>query len=363
MTTEFDKVVAERLNLAKCPEDVFGDAATADTVKATFRQMLVIIHPDKFHGTPHERTADKAMAVLTHLKDEATRKLKDGTYGDRKSSPPAPSLDLDVKVGKKLYRVKQKLREEEFCDIYACESDGEVMDFKATQGPAENDLLDNEIKILRHLYPDGQADEKFYRYLLKVKDSFLLKGKVNRRAAIFPQINTYRSFADVLRVYPKGIDFRDMVWMLKRTLIGLGFAHSKGVVHGAVVPTYVFIEPKTHGAKLTGWYYATQGKGHIKAIVSDYEDYYPPEVFDKKTPTAATDIYMAAKCAIALVGGNVKTGTMPDSVPAPIQGFLNGSAINAVNKRPQNAWDLHDEFDALLAKVVGKRAYREFKIP
>lgn len=66
---------------------------------------------------------------------------------------------------------------------------------------------------------------------------------------------------------------------------------------------------------------------------------------------------------MALVGGDVVTGKMPDSIPSQIRAFFSACLLPAARLRPQSAWDLHDEFDALLKKVVGKREYRPFKMP
>lgn len=363
MSNVLDETVERSILDAICPEDVFGLTVTPDAIKSTYTQLVKIVHPDKFNGTIYEKRSNEVFVKLAHLKDEGIRKIKLGSYGKRVAAPPPPSLNLEVRVGKNHYLVKEMLRQEEFCDIYACLQGDDPLVFKVTQAATENDLLDNEIKILKYLYPEGQADEKFYRYLPKVLDSFMLKGKTARRAVIFPSFPTYRTLAEVIRVFPAGLDFRDMVWMYKRILVGLGFAHSKGVIHGAVIPPYMFIDPTSHGAKLTAWYHAVQGNDHIKAISNDYRAYYPPEVFDKKPPSAATDIFMATKCAIALVGGDPATGAMPDTVPSQLRAFLSSCILASQAKRPSNAWDLHDEFDELLKKLVGKRSYRKLTMP
>jgi serine/threonine protein kinase len=173
----------------------------------------------------------------------------------------------------------------------------------------------------------------------------------------------FLTLAEILKAYPSGIDFRDMVWMFKRTLVGIGFAHKNGVVHGAILPTHVLVHPTDHGAKLIDWSFAVEAGDHIHGISGGYRDYYPSEVFDKEKALPATDIYMAAKCCVALLGGNVATNEMPATVPAEVQAFLQRCLVKNASRRPQDAWDLHVEFDTLLKEVVGKPSYRKFEMP
>jgi hypothetical protein len=73
---------------------------------------------------------------------------------------------------------------------------------------------------------------------------------------------------------------------------------------------------------------------------------------------------MAAKCMVALLGGDLKSNELPDTVPEPIRDFLLGFLVQAVEKRTLcAAWDAHDKFDKILLDILGKHSYRPFKIP
>jgi serine/threonine protein kinase len=112
-------------------------------------------------------------------------------------------------------------------------------------------------------------------------------------------------------------------------------------------------------------------KMYVKAISVDYSDYYPPEILLKGRPGPETDVYMAAKCAVALLGGDPATNQIPDSVPAQIRAFLQVSLLTAPHKRPQNAWQVGEDFEKLLPTValtpggplLGKPTYRPFSLP
>ena len=227
----------------------------------------------------------------------------------------------------------------------------------------DNDLVANEAHILTHLYPSGAKEEKFYRYLPRLLHSYVRED--GRRTNVIPYFPDFVSFADILRVYPDGIDYRDLAWMFKRLLACIGFAHTKGVVHGAVLPPHVLVHPTGHGAKIIDWSYAVvkEDRNSIKAVCTDWRTYYPPEVFQRQLPTAATDVYMAAQCAVALLGGDVKVWQTPGAVPVELCEFLAPCLKERPSERPQDAWALHEAFDRLLLKLVGKPAYRPFTMP
>jgi len=72
---------------------------------------------------------------------------------------------------------------------------------------------------------------------------------------------------------------------------------------------------------------------------------------------------MAAKCAVALVGGDLKTNAMPKEIPPTVRAFFERCLHETSDKRPQNMWDAHEELDLILKAAVGKRAYRAFPMP
>ena len=324
---------------------------------------------------------------------------------------------------KRRFPLGKKLFEGDLADLYASEDNVIV---KIARDPRDNDLLENEARVLSHLYPARQKDEKFYHYLPKVIDT----GMVDRRhVTVFPYFDGFVSLAEIIAAYPSGVDFRDMTWMYKRLLAGLGFAREMGVIHGAILPPHVLVHPTGHDAKIIDWSYALvfedilakapppdpkaakapapKGLGvwdlvrqnlyadedpvgdpvipngapldpnrlYVRAISVDYSKFYAPEILRKETPSPASDIYMAAKCAVALLGGDVETNVLPDSIVSPetsddpkkvraqIQAFLQASLLPNPHKRPQDAWQVHEDFDNLLLALVGKPTYRPFSMP
>lgn len=372
------RAVATHIEKATVPEDIFGDLTGTPVEKkrallATYRHMVVVLHPDKYKVAAEIAVATPAFEKIIDLRRKGEDKIDAGTYGDRKIAAPAPSPDADppptiVATPRRQYVVSKRLGQGDICDVYLCtyveKGDDREAAFKIAQHPGDNDLVENEAKILAHLVPKSAKDEKFFKYLPKVLDTFSLRGKSGsqRKVNVMPRIgDEWYTLVEVRKAHPN-LDFKDAVWMFNRILEGIGYAHRQGVVHGALVPTNVFIHPVDHGAKIIDWCYAVQGSGKIPAVSVDHKAFYPPEVFAKTNPSPATDIYMAARLFVYLTGGDVTTGRMPDTVPKPLQGFI-ASCFLAQSRRPDDAWTLHDELTELLSKVVGPRVYRPLTMP
>jgi hypothetical protein len=234
----------------------------------------------------------------------------------------------------------------------------------------DNDFAENEARVLGAMYAKKQPEERFYRYLPKPLDSFALRAGrgAPRRVNVIQLADGYVSLSAVMAAYPKGIDYRDAVWVFKRCLAGLWYVHrQKLVVHGAVLPTHLLVHPTGHGCKIVDWCYAVQDwpskKGHVKAISKAHRVYYAPEILAKKPVTPQTDLYMLGKVIVVLLGGDVVTGRMPDAVPKQVRAFISSLIIENQSKRPDDAGKLHEEFDALLESVVGKPKYRPLAMP
>lgn len=364
-------------------------------VGPAYKQLLVQIHPDHYISDPaYFALANELLTALTTLKSAADRKVNAGTYGNRgvkAEAPRRPFSPMVIEAGGRRYTLTQQVASGDLCELYQGYLGDNLLDvrlFKVTRDGANNDLAEAEARVLRKLYPPAAKEEKFYRFLPKLSDSFIISGPgYQRRVNVMSWFPEHRALDEVLRVFPDGIDFRDMIWMFKRILHGIGHAHANDVIHGAILPPHVMIHPVDHGAKLVDWSYSvelappkpskTTGKSifsrmkhdefgthpHVRAISNQYRDLYPPEILNRETPTPATDIYLAARTCMLLIGGEPKKPTVPDVLPAPIASFFRACLEAAPAKRPQHAWDAHETLDKILLGVVGKRKYRPFPMP
>lgn len=326
-------------------------------------------------------------------------------------------MDLPATIkAKKTYTATSLLASGDVADVFISAT-GDVLKIARTN--SDNDLLDNEAAILGRLR--AKKKTKLHAYLPQLIEWPLLRDRGNVRMNVFIREDGFVPLAAILAAFPSGIDYQDFVWMYKRLLVAIGFAHINGVIHGAVLPPHVLVHPTGHGAKLIDWCYALDftftklpkpapdpaatpapapaaptamsawdmlrassfteeeddpvdpgpaptvptadpNRMYVQAISVEHEAFYAPEILRKQTPSPATDIYMAAKCAVALLGGNVATDEIPATVPAPIRAFFSASLLRAPEKRPQDAWTLHEEFDKLLRALVGPPKYRPFSM-
>lgn len=378
------KAVEIVLLRAQCPEDVFGALAGDKLValKKAYHRIAIIVHPDKYDGQPEEAAlAAEVFGRLTDWKKKAEAKIGAGSYGDNKPHEPVtakPRMDAQViQTPRRKYIVTGLFAEGDLADVYRCtyEEDGKENQaaFKIAQSAGDNDFMENEARILGAMYAKKQKEERFYRYLPKPVDSFSLRAGTGhssapRRVNVVQLADGHVPLSAVMAAYPKGVDYRDAVWMFKRCLAGLWYAHrQKLVVHGAVLPPHLLVHPTGHGCKIVDWCYAVQDwpskKNHVKAISKAYRAYYAPEILAKKPVTPQTDLYMLGKTIVALLGGDVATARMPDTVPKPVRAFISSLCIESQSKRPDDAGKLHEEFDALLESVVGKPKYRPLEMP
>ena len=263
-----------------------------------------------------------------------------------------------MKTKRGSYLVTGVFAQGDLAELRACtiEGSGERAVFKIASRPGDNDLLENEANVIRNLVPKTTTEEKFYRYLPRLHESFVSRGAdgVERRVNVLAGHFEHVALAEVMTESARGLDFRDAAWMTKRMLTALGFVHRRGLVHGAVLPPHLLVHPVNHGARLVDWCYAREAGDRLRAIPSNYRSFYPPEVLEKKPATAQTDIYLAAKTALALMG---------DKAPAAIHKFWSTCLAPSPLRRPDDAWALHDELEGLLLKLVGKPKYRPLVMP
>ncbi|MEU4557981.1 molecular chaperone DnaJ [Actinoplanes sp. NPDC023936] len=274
----------------------------------TYREWAKIVHPDAA-GAQRRAIATEAFAKLSAL------------YQRRNSG-------ATLKTKTATYRVGPVFASGDIAEIYA---DGAVL-LKIPRDPADNDLMEAEAEALHDLQTRG--DPRFRAYAPVLTDSFLHEDQAKRRR----RINVVERQRGMLRLDQAGqITIPDAIWIWRRLLIAIGWAHRAGVVHGAVLESHVLIHPERRGLVLLDWCYA----GHRpRAIVKASEAAYPPEVLHDRTASPATDIYMATGLMTRIIG--------PARMPEPLRRFAAGCCYDAPRMRPQDAWALLGEFDELI---------------
>lgn len=371
MNPEFE-LISQRIAQAKHPEELFGALeGVPDRVRAgraIFRNLSKLTHPDLHPDSDEQLVAKEAFTRLSILWEQAQIKLGAGTYGVIEEEK------ITVKAHRKEYEISGVPFRSGVANLYRCSfPDGaETRNavFKVVRDPMDNDLLENEARVLG-LLKDSSEYDRFARYIPELTDSLVFRDAADptpRRANVFLRDQyDYFSLQEIREANPRGIDPKDVAWIWRRLLVGTGFAHTNQVVHGALLPPNIFIQPENHGLLLHEWSYAvaepeTSGET-IQAINADFERWYPQEVFQKKAPTPSLDIYMGAKNMVYLLGGDPETITFSSSVDRPLQKFFQGCLMEHPWQRPKNSWRLLEEFDGLLADLWGPRRFHPFGVP
>lgn len=367
------EIIAKNLSRAREPRDIFGSLSgnasqMQEGLKSAFRKLAKLSHEDK-HPNDKE-LARETFIGLREWFEMAESQIEDGRYNN--NGTKRKTKETKITVRGVTYSLKERAYAGDISDIYEClyaaedKKEKEGL-FKIVRDPEDNDLAQNEARVLKHLY-ENKTGRGFLDYLPLLKASFSLKdGTGTRQANVFELKSGFYSLEEVMEQYPKGLDPRDMAWMFKRLLVVLGWAHENSVVHGAVLPSHVLIHRENHGGMLIDWSYAvinpSTSKERIKAISRDYKDMYAPEILNKESPGASTDIYMAGLCMVKLLGGDVLKKTLPKETPEEMKRFF-GKCINKnPHKRPDSAWDLHKEFDDILHGLYGPRKFRDLHMP
>lgn len=355
------ELIANQLQKATKPEDVFGKIHNEDSLRRSYRSLAKLTHPDVYQTYEEKHLAQSTFGRLVQWFDQAIEKIRSGRYGRTEE------VTLLTKTRK--YEVGNGYTESRNFNIYPCHfyEDGQTHSatLRIVRDPRRNHISRNEIRILNILFNSREASI-FSPYLPTLHDEFIYEnGVTSHHAAIFEEAKGWYSLEDVHKSYPNGVDPKDMAWMWRRLLVALGFAHANSVIHGAVLPCNIWIQPEEHGLMLKNWFYSVHDPATSGETVPDtepaYVPWYPQEILKFETPTFGSDICMSARCMIQLLGGDAEKGTIPDWIPNPIRMFLRGSILPG-RRTPQDAWALKQEFDDLLKRLWGKRTFHPFKM-
>lgn len=370
-------LVARLIREASFPHEVFGVlSGTAEEqlaeLKKLFRRLSRKVHPD--HNSAHEKElATEAFQQLNKLYDAAQQAINTGVYGA--TTPPPTAEVLVVRSKKREYMLREPIASGDFANLYHAtyrsESGGEEhATFKVAHTEDDNDLLEREAKALsRFANPPDPNLQRFSSFVPGLVETFGYKevgGPVRRVNIISTHADGLYSLKDVRKHYPDGVDPKDMAWMFRRLMTALGYAHECGVVHGAVLPTHILIQPADHGLVLIDWACSAVEPAKtgetIPAVSSEFEAWYPPEVFAKESPLPGLDLYMGVLSMLYVMGVDPVKRDYPASVPQSLRNFFRGCLLSGPRARPQDAWALRREFDELIERLWGKRKFRPFNM-
>lgn len=320
--------------------------------------------------------ASEARAKLDKLYEEAKLTLGVSATTIERPLPKTPFHVITGFPGR--FELSEPLWQDALCDMFAGTRrlNGESLPCTARLAAEEecNGFIQHEAHILAKLGANSLTADPFHSHFRQYLPAMLgafsiaLDDSGDQLCGILlDDLTEFRTLAEVHETYPDGVEFQTAVWMFNRLLEGLGYVNRQGVIHGGLVPTNVIIRAEDHAAKIIGWNASVVDPirtfDHVRLMNNDFIEFYPPEILEKEPPNPAADVFMAAKCMVYVLGGDVKTDRMPDEVPDYLQNFLKSCLILNPYQRPNDAWQLRDEFSQFMRDHYGPPRYHPFRMP
>lgn len=271
-------------------------------------------------------------------------------------APKAPTSWIMIKGVKHDMRA---LAIGDVCDVYQTTNNKYVV--KVCRHPALQSMLDTEAAILTKLrtaYGKLLLAQMFPEVVVRLTAESD-KG-VKKATTVFYKPDGYIPLPQVSARHPK-LDGRHIAWMYKRLLTALSAAHRQGIVHGAVFPEHILINPENHGLMLIGWGQAVKLGEKVSRIAEKYRAWYPPEVMAKKPSRPGVDIYMATLTMLQLSGGDAAKQTPGGELPAGMYTFFKGALLPS-QLQEHDALNVCDRFVELLEKLYGPPRFVELVV-
>ncbi len=278
------------------------------------------------------------------------------------AAPEPEAVDFRVTTDAGGYHVTAAIGYGDIATVYGGDMDAadgsrRKVAVKIADDAADNDLIQREVRTLELLTRERSRQRK---HLPRLLDSF--KTPDGRAANVFAHLDGY----DLVRVrekYPDGIPDVHLLWLMRRCLSAVGFAHSQGVLHGNLEPAHILIRPRDHNIWLVDWCWsvvnpAQTGDG-FKAL---NEPYSAPEVAARKAPVPASDLYALGQCMIFAAGGDPAAGSIPDRVDERLVRLLRFFTRASPRQRAQDAWVMYTQLEALRDEMFGGHEFRKFEI-
>lgn len=264
---------------ATTAEEVFGYVENHIDLKAKYRELCLLVHPDR-NKTP-EATA--AFERLTELYNYAKLLFEDGRYGKR---IPIGGAQV-IQFGKKRIESIIPFLKGKIADLKTGILDGEKVIIKISRNPADNDLLLQESRAYQKIdeYVKGKAIEKVRdNHIGKLLHTFMFG---DRRVNV---LKFYEKTVTLESVLGR-VDAQSTVWIWKRMMAALNICHESGIIHNAVLPDNFLIDTDNHNGILIDFCYSTLSRPKIIDI--SYKGMYPPEVLAKESLDGRADIFLA----------------------------------------------------------------------
>lgn len=224
---------------------------------------------------------------------------------------------------------------------------------KAVAAPA----MQNEVSILRELQLDSGA---YGKHLPSVVEQFhTAEGNMG---TVFEALEGL-TLRQLRERFPAGIEPRHGLWMFRRGLSILGYAHGRGVLHGNLLPEHFLVRVRDHNVWLLDWTCAIlrpneTGQGFRAADPV----YAPPEARRGQAPIPASDLYALGKVMVYAFGGDPARDSLPETVPEPMARFTRFFLKESPMQRPRDAWEMYHVLEKIRDELYGPHRFVELVV-
>jgi len=362
------KRIQAMLDRPRSYEAVFGALKSGPleerkgALEAAFRGLALQIHPDRFAAlAASEREAAEAVfRRLVEFSKAAATALEEGHY-EASIAGPAPSFWISSPLTR--YELDQvAFARGSFSTLYRGHSvAGLPVIVKVAARPQDNPWLERELTTLDRFHKRPKLRE-VARFIPEPLDHFMLEGGAGGlRTTVFDPSPGMLSLAELKEHFPSGLEPAAGAWVGRRLLAQACAAAMLGRVHGALLPEHLLVHPLTHDPVHIGWAHALKPGARIKQLVPGRRDLYPEEVMDRKPVDGRTDIAMAGRTMVWLLGGDPESSWLPSSVPEPFAAVFRRCAAPRRRDRYQSAVQALAELTRAAHKCWGKQ-YRRLEL-
>lgn len=336
-------------------EDLFPEARN---ITGVFRDLCKVVHPDLYTAQSDKLMAEELFKLLNEWKEKADKKVADNTWGDK-----TLISEITVKNRNNTYILNRNYSPGNICNLYSgyeIKAPDKRLFFKVCINPVNNSLLLAEAKNIKRIREQTDVGSgKLLRHIATLIDSFLVEQPGGKRVVnVFELLTGFCTLEDVIKNNPDGIPLASAAWMFNRLLAAMMVVSANGIVHAGIVPSNFIIHPETHNGVLVDFCYSVNPKqGEIvKVIIPEYTSHYPVEILNRMPVSPKTDVLMAAKLLVVLLGGQ-------DKIKNPRLNNLIRACFLGMNHRISGPIELYDDFQDVLNSIFGKRKFVPFEMP
>lgn len=336
-------------------------ARVVDNSRSTFQpsdgpERGGLVHGGDWHEVPLTAVPHDAAAALF---PEAVPAPQPPPVPPAPRPAPGGPVRFTVKAERDSYDVIGVLAQGDLATIYDGRrlSDGARVAVKLAEDEADNDLMANEVAALRLLTAEDSPQRK---HLPVVLDRFHTRD--HRLGTIFAHLDGH-DLVEVRRRLPDGLPARHLIWLMRRCLSVLGWAHSRGVLHGNVDPQHIMLRARDHNVWLLDWCYAIVNPAQTgKGFACLNEIYSPPEVAARQPPLPSSDLYALGKSMFFVLGGDPQRKALPPDLDERLQRFLQYFVLESPLSRAGDAWEAYRQLDRLRADLFGPHQFVELHL-